>query len=148
MTTREAARPLRRYMRARVRAASLAPTYTITRDVTNFSGISNLFHRLRRVLGRRAIPPDLLDHYDMLSRSFGVTDSALANFFRILGETKVATGDLDSKLREIAGRHVTLLLQAETSTNDDPQIAAIKTQAVAAIGAGDYDRAEELLQRG
>jgi hypothetical protein len=34
MTTREAARPLRRYMRARVRAASLAPTYTITRDVT------------------------------------------------------------------------------------------------------------------
>lgn len=83
----------------------------------------------------------------MLSRSFGVTDSALANFFRILGETKVATGDLDSKLREIPGRHVTLLLQAETSTNDDPQIAAIKTQAVAAIGAGDYDRAEELLQR-
>ena len=35
MTTREAARPLRRYMRARVRAASLAPTYTITRDVTH-----------------------------------------------------------------------------------------------------------------
>ena len=35
MTTREAARPLRRYMRARVRAASLAPTYTITRDVTS-----------------------------------------------------------------------------------------------------------------
>ena len=34
MTTREAARPLRRYMRARVRAASLPPTYTITRDVT------------------------------------------------------------------------------------------------------------------
>jgi hypothetical protein len=35
MTTREAARPLRRYMRARVRAASLPPSYTITRDVTN-----------------------------------------------------------------------------------------------------------------
>jgi hypothetical protein len=34
MTNREAARPLRRYMGARVRAASLAPTYTITRDVT------------------------------------------------------------------------------------------------------------------
>ena len=34
MTTREAARPLRRYLRARVRAASLPPTYTITRDVT------------------------------------------------------------------------------------------------------------------
>ena len=35
MTTREAARPLRRYLRARVRAASLPPTYTITRDVTD-----------------------------------------------------------------------------------------------------------------
>ena len=34
MTTREAARPLRRYLRARVRAASLPPTYTIARDVT------------------------------------------------------------------------------------------------------------------
>jgi hypothetical protein len=34
MTTPEAARPLRRYMRARVRAASLPPSYTITRDVT------------------------------------------------------------------------------------------------------------------
>ena len=34
MTTREAARPLRRYLRARVRAAPLPPTYTITRDVT------------------------------------------------------------------------------------------------------------------
>ena len=40
MTTREAARPLRRYMRARVRAASLAPTYTITRDVTFAIGIA------------------------------------------------------------------------------------------------------------
>jgi len=42
MTTREAARPLRRYMRARVRAASLAPTYTITRDVTLGCSISFL----------------------------------------------------------------------------------------------------------
>jgi len=40
MTTREAARPLRRYMRARVRAASLAPTYTITRDVTKAGGVT------------------------------------------------------------------------------------------------------------
>jgi hypothetical protein len=42
MTTREAARPLRRYMRARVRAASLAPTYTITRDVTSAQSIRSL----------------------------------------------------------------------------------------------------------
>ena len=40
MTTREAARPLRRYLRARVRAASLPPTYTITRDVTKHPNTS------------------------------------------------------------------------------------------------------------
>jgi hypothetical protein len=47
MTTREAARPLRRYMRARVRAASLPPSYTITRDVTyrvDPAGVQ--FHRI------------------------------------------------------------------------------------------------------
>ena len=47
MTTREAARPLRRYMRARVRAASLAPTYTITRDVTELARIPRLFRTAR-----------------------------------------------------------------------------------------------------
>ena len=55
MTTREAARPLRRYMRARVRAASLAPTYTITRDVTGtivkaqcLEGMSNSLLRIAK----------------------------------------------------------------------------------------------------
>ena len=42
---------------------------------------------------------------------------------------------------------VTLLKQAESSADDDPQVAAIKKEAVAAIGAGDYVRAEGLLRR-
>ena len=83
----------------------------------------------------------------MVSRLFGVTDAALTTFFRILGEKKVATEDLDAKLREVAGRHVTILKQAEASADDDPQVAAIKKEAVAAIGAGDYARAEGLLRR-
>jgi tetratricopeptide (TPR) repeat protein len=99
------------------------------------------------VLARRAIPPELLDKYEMVNRLFGVTDTALTTFFRILGENKVATEDLDAKLREVAGRHVTLLKQAEASADDDPQVAAIKKEAVAAIGAGDYARAEGLLRR-
>jgi hypothetical protein len=98
------------------------------------------------VLARRAIPPELLDRYDMVSRAFGITDTALMTFFRILGENKVATEDLDAKLREVAARHLTLLKQAEASTEDDPQTAVIKKQAVAAIGAGDYGRAQDLLQ--
>jgi tetratricopeptide (TPR) repeat protein len=97
-----------------------------------------------RVLAHRTIP---LDVYDLLSRQFGVTDLALTTFFRILGENKVATEDLDAKLREIAARHLTLLKQAEGSADDDPQVAAIKKEAVAAIGAGDYARADALLRR-
>src|SRR5215475_12836564 len=85
------------------------------------------------VLARRPIPAELSDRYELVSRQFGVTDAALTTFFRILGESKVATEDLDAKLREVAARHVTLLKQAEASTDDDPEIAAIKKQAAAAI---------------
>jgi hypothetical protein len=59
------------------------------------------------VQAQRAIPSDLLDRYEMISHAFGVTDTAVTTFFRILGETKVATEDLDAKLREIAARHLT-----------------------------------------
>jgi hypothetical protein len=61
----------------------------------------------------RSVPPKLLDHYDRLSRDFGVTDAALVTFFRILGEQKVAAEDLDAKLREIAAKHLALLKKAE-----------------------------------
>src|SRR5262249_55952083 len=99
------------------------------------------------VLAGRAVPPELLDRFETVSRAFGVTDTALTTFFRILGERKVATEDLDAKLREVAARHLTLLKQAEASADDDPQVAAIKKEAVAAIIAGDYAHAEELLRR-
>jgi tetratricopeptide (TPR) repeat protein len=99
------------------------------------------------VMARRAIPPELLDRYEMLNQRFGVSDTALSNFFRILSNNKVDTEDLDTKLREIAGRHLTVLKQADSLTDDDPQVAAIKKQAVGAISAGDYGRANMLLQR-
>jgi tetratricopeptide (TPR) repeat protein len=99
------------------------------------------------VLAQRAIPPELLDRYEIVSRQFGVTDTALGTFFRILGEKKVATDDLDAKLREVAARHLTLLKQAEPTGDDDPQVAAIKKEAVAAIADGNYAGAEELLLR-
>jgi hypothetical protein len=80
------------------------------------------------VLARRAIPPELLDRYEMVSRQLGVTDTALETFFRILGEKKIATEDLDAKLREVAARHITLLRRTEASADDDPQFAMIKRQ--------------------
>ena len=56
------ARPLRRYMRARVRAASLAPTYTITRDVTRrvrvVGAIGEQFCEKRKLTEQRGQQPD------------------------------------------------------------------------------------------
>src|SRR6187431_928450 len=99
------------------------------------------------VLAGRAIPPELLDKYEQLGQRFGVTDSAVANFFRILGESKVPTEDLDDKLREIAARHQSLLRQLESVPGADPQVDALKQSAVAAIAAGDYARAQALLDQ-
>ena len=95
------------------------------------------------VMSRRAIPAELLE----ISRHFGVTDTAVTTFFRILGERKVPVEDLDAKLREIAARHLTLLKQIESVPGVDPQLDALKKSAVAAIGAGDYARAQALLEQ-
>jgi tetratricopeptide (TPR) repeat protein len=99
------------------------------------------------VMSRRSIPPDLLEKYEQLGQRFGVTDMAVATFFRVMGERKVPTEDLDAKLREIAARHLTLLKQVETVPGADPQLDALKKSAVAAIGAGDYARAQALLEQ-
>ena len=95
------------------------------------------------VRGGRAIPPE----FKSLSQRFGVTDMAVANFFRILGERKVPIEDLDAKLREIAAHHLTLVRQVKSLSGEDPQVASIKKEAAAAVGVGDYGRAEALLQQ-
>jgi tetratricopeptide (TPR) repeat protein len=102
---------------------------------------------IESVVAGRAIPPELLDRYEALGQKFGVTDIALTSFFRILGEKQVETSDLDTKLREIAGRYLTLLKQAESVSGFDPKAAALKTKALAEIKAGHYAAAESLLQR-
>jgi tetratricopeptide (TPR) repeat protein len=95
----------------------------------------------------RTIPPELLERNERLARQFGVSDTALENFLRILGERKIPIEDLDAKLREIAEHHLKLLKQVETLSGEDPQVASIKKEAVAAIGAGDYARAQSLLEQ-
>ena len=97
------------------------------------------------VLSKRAVP---LENFEELAQRFGVTSMAVTTFFRILGENRVPLEDLDAKLREVASRHLTLLKQIETlSADDDPQVASIKKTALAAIGAGDYARAQALLEQ-
>jgi tetratricopeptide (TPR) repeat protein len=120
---------------------------TFSGGCTTGISVAELKEIIDGALARRGIPAELLDRYEMLSQRFGVTDAALGTFFLILGEKKVAAEDLDTKLREVAARHLTLLKQAEPSGDDDPQVAAIKKEAVAAIAVGNYARGEELLQR-
>jgi tetratricopeptide (TPR) repeat protein len=134
--------------------APCSPVVTGTqRDVTvTFNGgctIGMTPAQLKEIIDNiqagRSIPSELLDHYDRLSRDFGVTDAALETFFRILGERKVAVTDLDAKLREIATKHLALLKKAEPLPSDDPAARARKEEAIAAINVGNYSLAEKLL---
>lgn len=88
------------------------------------------------------IPPELFAQY---VSELGVTDSALASFFRILEEQQVARGELDARLREIAMRHVELLQRFEAVQSDDPEVQYLKEQAGDAIENGAYDQADMLL---
>ncbi|HEX5079118.1 MAG TPA: tetratricopeptide repeat protein [Geminicoccaceae bacterium] len=94
------------------------------------------------ILNKRTVS---LEIFQELSQRFGVSDMAITTFFRTLGERKIPIEDLDSKLREIAARHLTLLKQIESLSGDDPQVEALKKDAVVAIRVGNYARAETLL---
>ena len=90
------------------------------------------------------IPPAVFAEY---AGKLAVTDSALASFFKILEEQQVPPGDLDSKLREIAGQYKELLLRLETVQSEDPQVVRLKDEARQAIELGEYAKAEELLNQ-
>jgi hypothetical protein len=112
-----------------------AVTITISGGCTTGISPDQLKEIIDSVLAKRAIPPELLDRYEALVQKFGVTDTALTTFFRILGENKVALPDLDAKLREVAGRHLTLLHQIASVSGDDPEVAALKKEAEAGVRA-------------
>ena len=80
-----------------------------------------------------------------VSAELGVTQAALANFFKILEKQKVAPEDLDSTLRDFAKRYKQLEEDLKCYTSDDPEVAALREQARAALEAGEFDRAEQLL---
>jgi len=86
-----------------------------------------------------------MDHFRELSQLYGVTETAVRNFLRLLGEENVAPEDLDSRLRQIAARHRLLERQVRQLSDDDPVVAPFKRQATRDIEAGAYDRAEALL---
>ena len=85
-----------------------------------------------------------------LSAAFGVQDSALKNFFKILEKKRVPIEDVDKRLREIAKRHLELIERlrlAERSASDDPDVGRYLKGAKGLIEIGDYDGADGLLAR-
>ncbi|CAK8715171.1 MAG: hypothetical protein CDV28_12815 [Candidatus Electronema aureum] len=101
-------------------------------------------HAIGKQVNNYGIPPEVFAEY---AGKLAVTDSALASFFKIMEEQQVPHSDLDSKLREIAATHKELLLRLETVQSADPQVVRLKDEARQAIEAGDYAKAEELLNQ-
>jgi hypothetical protein len=89
---------------------------------------------------------ELEQQVETLSAEIGVRKSVVENFLRLLGEAEIPVDDLGAKLEEIARRHLDLLERwSLLEEDDDPAIRKLTDAAKAAIDAGDYDRADQLL---
>ncbi|MBD3324354.1 tetratricopeptide repeat protein [candidate division KSB3 bacterium] len=87
------------------------------------------------------------ERFEALAGELAVTKSALKSFFKILEQQQVPLEDLDSKLREIAANYKELVQRLRHIQSEDPQVIAFKEQASAAIEAGRYQQAEDLLNQ-
>jgi tetratricopeptide (TPR) repeat protein len=85
------------------------------------------------------------EQHQRLAKELGVTQSALESFFKILEQTHVAPGDLDSTLRDIAKKYKSLQEQLQAFTSEDPVVMTLKRDASKALEAGDFTRVETLL---
>ncbi len=82
-----------------------------------------------------------------LSGKLELTESAVANMLRILGEQAVPPEQLDAKLGEIAERHKELTQRLRALSNDDPGVVALRNKAAESLETGDYDRADDFLSQ-
>jgi hypothetical protein len=62
-----------------------------------------------------------------------------------LGEAEVSPERLEAKLVEIAEHYQQALAQATAAPSDDPDVAKLKGKVKAALGAGELERADDLL---
>jgi tetratricopeptide (TPR) repeat protein len=83
--------------------------------------------------------------HQKLAKQLGVTEAALGNFFKILEQKEVPPEDLDSTLRTIAERYKDLQKKLGEVSSDDAAVVELKRQAKEALEAGDFNRAEKLL---
>jgi Tetratricopeptide repeat len=82
------------------------------------------------------------EQFQWLARELGVTQAALKSFFKILEQKQVPPEALDGTLRNIAKNYKELLQEVGS---DDAGLAGLKRQAKVVLEAGNFDRAEALL---
>ncbi|WP_327650869.1 tetratricopeptide repeat protein [Aurantimonas sp. C2-3-R2] len=82
-----------------------------------------------------------------IARDLGITESAVTNFFRILGREKVAPDRLLEKLAEIAERHVEQIARLRALDPDDPATRTLLEDATRAIEEGRLTDADLILER-
>ena len=89
------------------------------------------------------ISPEVFAQY---VKELGATEQLVNGFFTTLLEQEVPRNQWDSKLREIAAIHKELLARLEIVQSEDPQVVKLKQEAKQAIEAGDYAKAERMLE--
>lgn len=85
------------------------------------------------------------EKYAELAKQLGVTEQALATFFATIERQNVSLADLDATLRQIAEHYKALLERLRTLSSADQAVAQLRDAASAAVQAGEFDRAERLL---
>ena len=85
------------------------------------------------------------EEHRAIAKQLGVTEQALENFFAIVDQQQVPLKDLDAKLREIAEHYKTLLSSVRALSSDDPEVTRLRNEAEMALKAGEFARAEGLL---
>jgi hypothetical protein len=87
------------------------------------------------------------EEHARLAKELGVTQSALASFFKILEQQHVPLENLDSTLRKIATSYKELYAQLQRFTSEDHEVMVLRQQARQALEAGDFARVETLLDQ-
>ncbi|MBL8251927.1 MAG: tetratricopeptide repeat protein, partial [Candidatus Competibacter sp.] len=125
--------------------SSGAGTITVNAPVS-FSGPvhDSTINQPGGTINNYGIPPE---EFRRLAGELSVTQSALESFFKILEKAQVPQRDLDSTLREIAKRYKDLQAKLDGFGSDDPEIETLKRQAEEVLDAGDFERAEKLLNQ-
>ena len=84
--------------------------------------------------------------YGALAKKYGVVETAIEGFFRILDKQQVAPAEWDKTLETIAHDYKALREQVRTLKGKDPESIRLKADAEQALDRGDLEQAEVHLR--